>query len=843
MLASLPPPAMPATSSDRFGKPNYNQPPPQSTRQYQSNSLFNNPEPRTSSASTSDSQPNLDGSKNNYSYTNGNAYGSYRMSSSDNPSQSIDRDSVRTKHHSIGGDSVGSGSVFGTGGTGGDFSTLASTSNFPSSNGSAPSTSVTTPGASGHIPTVPQTQHAKQISLNTSLPSQSGTQPVNQSYSPPFQPSSLRHRHTLQVPVQNSSSNKNRNSSSSTSEVATASGRFSPTTATAPRRASIGASRRPNRSMEIGAIPPDVETAKAAEAIIAKRASKRRRKEEEEDDKVIVGTKVDMNHANWVTAYNMLTGIRFVVSRINAKMDRELTDADFHAKHKFSFDITGNELTPSAKYDFKFKDYSPWVFRHLRTKFGLDPADYLMSLTSKYILSELGSPGKSGSFFYFSRDYKYIIKTIHHGEHRFLRKILKDYYEHVDQNPNTLISQFYGLHRVKTPFGRKIHFVVMNNLFPPHRDIHQTFDLKGSTIGRDFDEKSLESNPRATLKDLNWLRRDMHLELGPTKKRAFLEQVERDVRLLQKLGICDYSLLIGIHDLDRGNKDDIRNNALKVFQPGATSNAEEDLENTVLARTPSKLENARRIRELRKVIHKEVPLTLEASANRLPDDISHHKDSLFYSDDGGMRATHENDEPGDVIYYLGVIDCLTHYGFIKKAELLWKGFSQNKSLLSVNPPDSYGERFLRFITRVVKSPEEAKREKEQQGQSETVEETLDTVEKARTDASRERDSAQPRKVTTVRSPVSDPNGGAMILPIVEETTEGSTSGRTLSRNGSASDSGVEESKSITRRSQQSEQQYNVKTYPQQSFQHSAPKLGLYQEPEDLSFRVATVSAP
>jgi hypothetical protein len=26
----------------------------------------------------------------------------------------------------------------------------------------------------------------------------------------------------------------------------------------------------------------------------------------------------------------------------------------------------GNELTPSAKYDFKFKDYAPWVFRDLR---------------------------------------------------------------------------------------------------------------------------------------------------------------------------------------------------------------------------------------------------------------------------------------------------------------------------------------------------------------------------------------------------------------------------------------------------------------------------------------------
>jgi hypothetical protein len=52
-----------------------------------------------------------------------------------------------------------------------------------------------------------------------------------------------------------------------------------------------------------------------------------------------------------------------------------------------------------------------------------------MSLTNKYILSEVGSPGKSGSFFYYSRDYRFIIKTIHHSEHKFMRKVLKEYYK------------------------------------------------------------------------------------------------------------------------------------------------------------------------------------------------------------------------------------------------------------------------------------------------------------------------------------------------------------------------------------------------------------------------------
>lgn len=289
-----------------------------------------------------------------------------------------------------------------------------------------------------------------------------------------------------------------------------------------------------------------------------------------------------------------------------------------------------------------------------------------MSLTSKYILSELGSPGKSGSFFYFSRDYKYIIKTIHHAEHKFLRKILKDYYHHVENNPNTLLSQFYGLHRVKIPYGRKIHFVVMNNLFPPHRDIHQTFDLKGSTVGRDFREEDLEENPRATLKDLNWLRRNLHLEFGPEKKRMFIEQMERDVVLLQKLKIMDYSMLVGIHDLERGNQDNLRDKTLQVFQPGGDNGAEDrdaGPSNPILMRTPSKMENARKARELRQIIKQEKPIPMGQSKDKMPDEMEENiakRDFYFYSDDGGFQATHDDNMPGDEIYYLGIIDCLTH---------------------------------------------------------------------------------------------------------------------------------------------------------------------------------------
>ncbi|KAL8950026.1 MAG: hypothetical protein Q9222_003905 [Ikaeria aurantiellina] len=556
-----------------------------------------------------------------------------------------------------------------------------------------------------------QSQSTSRFSSPPTLP-QASASSLN-STGTPAHPGAVRlqHRHTLQVPKLSTGRNSREYSQQVFSEdTAVDSERLSPTHG---GRGSTSLAGRPTRSihsdMYLDEIPQDDDMARWTETIRQKRASRRKRKDEEEDDRVVVGTKVDMNHVNWVTAYNMLTGIRFTVSRTNAKIIRDLTDGDFDARHKFSFDITGNELTPSAKYDFKFKDYAPWVFRHIRAHFQLDPADYLVSLTSKYILSELGSPGKSGSFFYFSRDYKYIIKTIHHAEHKLLRKILRDYYAHIDKYPNTLLSQFYGLHRVKIPYGRKIHFVVMNNLFPPHRDIHQTFDLKGSTIGRDFKEEDLDRNPRATLKDLNWLRRNYHFEFGPEKKGLFVEQLKLDVALLQRLKIMDYSLLVGIHDLSKGNEENLRDRTLRVFQPGGDRG--DDPQPNVLTRTPSKLETQRKARELRQIIKREKPVPIEKSTSRMPDEmLEERKNFTFYSDDGGFQATHDDGEAGEEIYYLGVIDCLTHYGLIKRAEHLWKGMSHNKSQISPIPPEEYGDRFVKFITGLTKSKEQAERE-------------------------------------------------------------------------------------------------------------------------------------
>lgn len=148
----------------------------------------------------------------------------------------------------------------------------------------------------------------------------------------------LQHRHTLQVP-RVSTASSSRDTTNITGD-ALGDGERSPTNIET-RRVSTSLMRRRTRSVsdQVNEIAPDEDMSRWTENVKQKRASRRHKKEEEDDDRVVVGTKVDMNHVNWVTAYNMLTGIRFTVSRTNAKIDRELTDADFDAKHKFSFDM------------------------------------------------------------------------------------------------------------------------------------------------------------------------------------------------------------------------------------------------------------------------------------------------------------------------------------------------------------------------------------------------------------------------------------------------------------------------------------------------------------------------
>jgi 1-phosphatidylinositol-4-phosphate 5-kinase len=109
----------------------------------------------------------------------------------------------------------------------------------------------------------------------------------------------------------------------------------------------------------------------------------------------------------------------------------------------------------------------------------------------------------------------------------------------------------------------------MGNVLPSNKDIHETFDLKGSTFGRLTSDEEVAKNPHAVMKDQNWVKNKQQIQLGESKRALFLTQLERDVEILKRLNIMDYSLLVGIHDIRRGNTEGIRDQSLHMVTPRA----------------------------------------------------------------------------------------------------------------------------------------------------------------------------------------------------------------------------------------------------------------------------------
>ena len=212
---------------------------------------------------------------------------------------------------------------------------------------------------------------------------------------------------------------------------------------------------------------------------------------------------------------------------------------------------------PSASYrSFTFVDIKPKLFALLRGVFGVSTEAYMESFKIENAadvessgMLEKFTEGKSGSFFYFTRDYRYIIKTITPSEEAFLKKLLYSYYVHMKDNPNSIIVHFYGLHKVRLAPGQKyISVVVMNNIF--HNEmglgIHERYDLKGSRVGRSVLKGKKESKEKksSTLKDLDL---NKPIVIGPSNKEQLMEQLRTDLQFLQHHTIMDYSLLLGIH--------------------------------------------------------------------------------------------------------------------------------------------------------------------------------------------------------------------------------------------------------------------------------------------------------
>ena len=363
----------------------------------------------------------------------------------------------------------------------------------------------------------------------------------------------------------------------------------------------------------------------------------------------------------------MQLGIGQSITSLASKPKRDLLLQDFSIVETVFFPKEGSNLTPAHDYsDFRFKTYAPIAFRYFRELFGIQPDDFLLSVCNE-ILNELSNPGASGSIFYITADDEFIIKTVQHKEADFLQELLPGYYMNLNQNPRTLLPKFYGLFCYQCG-GKNIRFIIMNNLLPSSVTMHEKYDLKGSTYKRKASKRE-RAKKSPTLKDLNFMTNHLDgLSLELDTYNALVKTIERDCRVLQSFKIMDYSLLLGIHNLDQSQRQRVEEHVEVSITP-----------DTSFSRG-------------RSVRHKLAQYSTAMEA------IQARSDTLDFEDDdippGGIPA--KNNRGERLLLFVGVIDILQSYRLAKRMEHAFKSMVHDGDTISVHRPGFYSSRFQAF---------------------------------------------------------------------------------------------------------------------------------------------------
>jgi hypothetical protein len=328
-------------------------------------------------------------------------------------------------------------------------------------------------------------------------------------------------------------------------------------------------------------------------------------------------------------------------SLVNTKNDNEESNLD----NSNTFTYTNTNLNVSDKSNSKTEDaliieYSPETFNELRTDDDISDEVMIKAFSpskNKSAIEKMSeSKGKSGSFFFYSHDRKFIIKTITGDEKNTLLNILHDYFNYIKNHKNTLITKIYGIYTLVIKNASSVNIILMQNLFgcsPIH--IQRMFDLKGSKVQRKT--KDVQKWRRdQVLKDLDfqWLTKVERKLIN--FKEDDIKQIKKtlfeDISFYKSLSLMDYSLLLIIIDF------------------------------------PNNID---------------------------PD----YKQILYLLEDPKYRGHVYKSENENYIYIIGIIDYLQEYNFKKKMEHCLKGiiYGKEKNMVSAVEPEYYGKRFNDFM--------------------------------------------------------------------------------------------------------------------------------------------------
>lgn len=231
----------------------------------------------------------------------------------------------------------------------------------------------------------------------------------------------------------------------------------------------------------------------------------------------------------------------------------------------------------------------------------------------------------------------------------------------------------------------------MNNLLPTDIKMHQKYDLKGSTYKRKANKYERRKDS-PTFKDLDFLEHHPEgLLLEAETYNALIKTMQRDCRVLESFKIMDYSLLVGIHNLDQASKEKqerIKAHMATVAEQAAAEararmgeNAPDSAKSNDISNcTNVNLSRSRSINKQRLAAYSTAMESIQADAEPIDfeEDVPYvlsllnFKVSIIYLffSPGGIPARNSKGER--LLLFIGVIDILQSYRLKKKLEHTWK---------------------------------------------------------------------------------------------------------------------------------------------------------------------------
>jgi len=205
----------------------------------------------------------------------------------------------------------------------------------------------------------------------------------------------------------------------------------------------------------------------------------------------------------------------------------------------------GSAYSPHTCLDeeFEIEEMAPTLFAEVRKVTGINSHEFFESVCrTDFEFISFGTNSKSGEFFFFSHDEKYLLKTTTEIEAKTLVEMLPQYLDRLRGEPRTMLGRYLGLYRLHFEDTSRLFFI-MRAVTNHQNEISRVYDIKGSVHNR-------TAKPGDSIgKDNNfWEEMGETLSI-PLPMASEIAEVHRvDVAFLQEFRIMDFSLLLQIHD-------------------------------------------------------------------------------------------------------------------------------------------------------------------------------------------------------------------------------------------------------------------------------------------------------